>query len=346
MSELVDPSRLEPYLAAHIPGLLGPIRVAKTPTGQSNPTFVLTAASGRYVLRRKPPGELLKSAHAVEREFRVMKALAETAVPVPKMLHLCEDEAVLGKPFFVMEHVAGETLVDPRCLGLAAEARVALYDAMNATLAALHQVDFKAVGLGDFGPPGDYFARQLTRWIGQYRATETGTLPQMEALIGWLEANLPAADGRAALVHGDYRLDNMLVDPATGAVRALVDWELSTIGHPLADLAGQVMQWALPVGEEGRGLDGAERAALGIPSDADYVETYAGRAGLTRIEGFGFALAFAFFRMAAILQGVKVRGLQGNASNPEKAARLGRLVPVYAGLALERIERVERGVSP
>lgn len=338
MSELINVARLETYLAASLPEFRGPVRFEKTQIGQSNPTFILTAASGRYVLRRKPAGELLRSAHAIEREFRVMQALAETDIPVPKMLHLCEDDTVLGTAFFVMEYVAGATISDPRCPGVNREVRARIFDQMNSTLAALHKIDVHAVGLGDFGRPGNYFARQLARWTGQYRATETETLEDMENLIGWLEANAPDDDGGSALVHGDYRLDNMLFDETSGRLNALVDWELSTIGHPLADLAGLIMQWSMPVGEDGRGLEGVDRAALGIPQDAGYIDLYVERMGWSDPGDLEYAIAFCFFRMAAILQGVKFRALHGNASNPETGLRMGKNVPVLARKAIERID--------
>ena len=338
MSELIDPVALQAYLTAHLPGFSGPLTFEKTPTGQSNPTFVLTAASGRYVLRRKPPGALLKSAHAIEREFRVMKALAGSDVPVPAMLHLCEDDTVLGTPFFVMEHVSGSTFNDQRCEGVSTTIRARIFDEMNATLARLHRVDVDAVGLGDFGKPGNYFARQLARWTGQYRATETENLRDMEALIDWLETNAPADDGGSVLVHGDFRMDNMLFDQGSGRIKALIDWELSTLGHPLADLGGQIMQWSMPVGEEGRGLEGVDRAALGIPADQAYAELYAKRVGRSDLSGLEYAIAFSFFRMAAILQGVKYRALHGNASNPESGLRMGATIPVMARKAIERLE--------
>ncbi|WP_112323821.1 phosphotransferase family protein [Oceanibium sediminis] len=332
---LLPEAAVSAYLRGRIAGFSEIRGVVKSATGQSNPTFFLDTDAGPLVLRRKPPGRLLKSAHAVEREFRVMRALQGTPVPVPRVYLLCEDEAVLGTAFFVMEQVAGQTENDPRCPGMAKARRRALYDAMNATLAALHSVDPVAVGLGDFGRPGNYFARQLARWQGQYRATETGPLPDMETLIAWLDTHMPEDDGRVALVHGDWRLDNLLFDPASGAINAVLDWELSTLGHPLADLGAQLMQWRLPVGAEGRGLAGVDRAALGLPTDADYVARYARRAGLDDIPDMTFPVAFSFFRMAAILQGVKHRALQGNASNPEKARYLGALVPHIVQLALE-----------
>ncbi|HEU0221356.1 MAG TPA: phosphotransferase family protein [Paracoccaceae bacterium] len=333
----LDIAAVERHLGAHLPGFRGPLAAEKTPTGQSNPTFILTSPSGRYVLRRKPPGQLLKSAHAVDREFRVISALQGSAVPVPRIHLLCEDESVIGSMFYVMAFVPGRTLMDPRTPGLSAEERSAVFDDMNRVLAALHSVDVAAVGLADFGRPGNYFARQTSRWTGQYRASETETLPEMEALIGWLEANMPADDGRVALVHGDWRIDNLRYHESQPKVAAVLDWELSTLGHPLADLGAQLMQWRMPAGEPLRGLEGVDRRALGIPSDRDYVETYAKRAGLATLPDLTFCLAFSFFRMGAILQGVKKRALDGNASNPEQGLKMGANVPLYARKALEVI---------
>jgi aminoglycoside phosphotransferase (APT) family kinase protein len=333
--EAADLTRVAAWMARHVPGFAGPVAAEKFAVGQSNPTFRLTAASGDYVLRRKPPGVLLKSAHAVDREFRVQRALAGTGVPVPRMLALCEDEAVLGSMFYVMEHVAGRSLIDPSLPGETPEARAALMAEMSRVLAAIHEVDVAAVGLGDYGAPGDYYARQLGRWTKQYRASDTGALPDMETLIGWLEGALPPEDGQRTLVHGDYRIDNMLFAEDGPACRAVLDWELSTLGHPYADLAGVLMQWQLPPGPEGRGLAGVDRAALGLPSDDAFVAEYCARRGIAGIEGLGFYVAFAFFRMAAILQGVKKRALDGNAANPEKALKLGAFVPQFAALGLE-----------
>lgn len=329
-------SELTPYFEAHVPGFKGPITgVQKTAQGQSNPTFIFTSASGKYVLRRKPEGELLKSAHAVDREYRVIAALAGTDVPVPRALHLCEDDSVLGTMFYVMSFVDGSNWVDPRLKDETVARRAAVYDSMNATLAALHSVDVDALGLGDYGPPGNYFERQVGRWTKQYRATETETLPAMEELIAWLDAQTPP-DGPARLVHGDWRIDNMLFGP-DGRCTAVLDWELSTLGHPLADLGSQIMQWQLPPGAEGRGLMGVDRAALGLPSDAEYAERYAARAGLADVPDLDYPVAFAFFRMAAIIQGVKKRALDGNASNPEAGLKMGAYVPMFAQAALARI---------
>ncbi|MFN3146812.1 MAG: phosphotransferase family protein [Paracoccaceae bacterium] len=331
----LDLDAVAAWMAAHVPGFAGPLTAEKFATGQSNPTFRLTAASGAYVLRRKPPGTLLKSAHAVDREFRVQAALAGSAVPVARMFALCEDEAVIGTAFYVMAHVDGRSFVDPRLPDLSAQDRAHVFDEMNRVLAAIHSVDIDAAGLSDFGPEGNYYARQIDRWTRQYRASETGNIPAMEELIDWLAGTQPADDGRRTLVHGDYRLDNLLFARGRPDCVAVLDWELSTLGHPFADLAATLMQWRLPPGDEGRGLDGVDRAAFGLPSDAAFVEAYCARTGLPGIERMGFYLAFAFFRMAAILQGVKRRALDGNASNPERGLAMGALVPRFAELGLQ-----------
>lgn len=332
----LDLDKVQKYLTANIPDFSGPITAEKTPTGQSNPTFILKSSSGTYVLRRKPEGDLLKSAHAVDREFRVISALAKTDVPVPQALHLCEDEGVIGSMFYVMSYVEGRNWVDPRSPDLDADARAQVFDSMNATLARLHAVDVAAVGLSDYGKPGNYFARQVGRWTSQYRASETETIPDMDALIAWLEAEMPGDDGRVSLVHGDWRIDNLLFD-TQGRVNAVLDWELSTLGHPFADLGYQIMQWQMPPGKVGRGLAGVDRAHLGIPSDDAYIEAYARRAGLSDVPDLAYAIAFSFFRMAAILQGVKKRALDGNASDPAGGLALGAYVPMFAAAALQRI---------
>lgn len=340
MSALFDIDAVETWMAAHVPGFRGPILVEKFATGQSNPTFKLTAASGAYVLRRKPPGQLLKSAHAVDREFRVQSALAGTDVPVARMHALCEDESVIGSMFYVMDLVQGRSFVDPRLPDVSAPDRSAIFDDMNRVLAAIHSVDLSATGLNDYGPHGNYYQRQIDRWTKQYRATETEALPEMDALIQWLADNLPEDDGRVTLVHGDYRIDNLLFAPDRPTCVAVLDWELSTLGHPYADLAAVIMQWGLPPGDVGRGLAGVDRNQLGIPEDHAFVEAYCRRMGLPGIDRFGFYLAFTYFRMAAILQGVKRRALDGNASNPEKALELGAYVPAFAKGGLKAAKTV------
>ncbi len=326
---------LDAYLSDAVEGFDGLRRVTKFGTGQSNPTYRLDAASGVYVLRSKPPGKLLPSAHAVDREYRVMRALAATQVPVPETLHLAQaGTSPNGRDFFVMRFVEGRIFWDPALPDSNGAERAAIYDAMNRTLAALHDVDVDAVGLSDFGKPGNYFARQLERWSGQYRASVDAPSPEMAAIMAWLDRNMPADDGQVALVHGDWRLDNMIFAPEAAKVAAVLDWELSTLGHPMADLAYQCMQWRLPNQGDMRGLAGVDRAALGIPSEADYVAAYAKRRGLHGIDHWPFYLVFAFFRLAAILAGVAARAAAGNASNPAMARKYGAAVPVLAGMAV------------
>lgn len=334
MSDL-DLTRLEPWAIAHVKGFAGPIHATKITGGQSNPTYRLETPGKPYVLRRKPPGVLLKSAHAVDREFRVQRALANTPVPVPQMHALCEEEDVIGSAFYVMDCVGGVAFDQPALPELPRDARGAVFDAMNRALVAIHEVDIEAVGLSDYGPPGHYCQRQTDRWTKQYRATQTEDLPDMEALIAWLQANMPNDDGQRRLVHGDFRLDNLLFAPDGSEIRAVLDWELSTIGHPYADLAAVIMQWSMPATSQGRGLAGVDRAAEGLWSDAQFIDTYCARRGLSGIENFNFYLAFGFFRMAAILQGVKKRGLDGNAADPARASQLGAYVPEFARAGLQ-----------
>ena len=328
----IDTHALARYLEAALPGFKGPLTAEKTPTGQSNPTFLLSSASGRYVLRKKPPGQLLKSAHAVDREFRVMKGLGQTDVPVPRMLLLCEDPSILGTEFFVMEFVDGVVFWNPALPELDNAHRLRVYDEQNRALAALHSADPATIGLADFGRPGSYFARQRDRWTKQYRASETEYLADMETMIAWLNANEPADDGRVSLVHGDYRLDNMIFAKDASRLLAVIDWELSTLGHPFSDLAYQCMQWRLPNRDALRGLADVDRHALGIPTEDDYVAKYCARMQIAAIPHWKFCLAFSFFRLAAIVQGVKKRGLEGNASNPERALKSGEMVPVLAAM--------------
>jgi aminoglycoside phosphotransferase (APT) family kinase protein len=334
----LDLTALAAWLAQHMPGVSGPVEAEKFSGGQSNPTYRLTTPNGRFVLRRKPPGVLLKSAHAVEREFRVQRALAGTEVPVAKVHVLCEDASVIGTPFYIMEEVAGRIFDAPSLPGLAPPERHDIIDAMNRVLAAIHDVDLAATGLDDYGPSGNYYARQCARWSTQYHATATEDLPEMEALIRWLDAHMPDDDGQRCLVHGDYRLDNLIFDAEVPEVRAVLDWELSTTGHPYADLAAVLMQWSMPATPEGRGLAGVDRAALGLWSDEAFVARYCERRGIAPIADFGFYLAFAYFRMAAILQGVKRRALDGNAADPARGLRLGAHVPEFARAGLKAAE--------
>ena len=328
---------LGPYLEKAVHRFRSLRAIEKFSGGQSNPTYLLTADSGQYVLRRKPFGELLKSAHAVEREFRVMQALAATDVPVPQMLHLCEDADVIGSVFFVMSFVKARHFWDPALPELDSAGRTAIFDEMNRVLAALHSVDVEAAGLTDFGYPGNYFERQVSRWTKQYRASETETIPAMDQLIDWLPANMPPDDGRVSLIHGDYRLDNILFAENKDNAIALLDWELSTLGHPFADLAYQCMQLRMPRDCVIRGLGGVDRVSLGIPSETSYVAGYCDRTGLDEIPNWNFYLVFSFFRFAAILQGVFKRAIDGNASS-DKAFAYGALTAPLAEMAIEELQ--------
>jgi len=327
------------WLEQNVEGFEGPATLEKFKGGQSNPTFRLNAASGSYVLRRQPPGKLLKSAHAVDREYRVMQALAGTDVPVPRVYSLCEDRDVIGSLFYVMEFAQGRIFWNAALPELDSCAqRAAVYDEMNRVLAALHKVDPAAVGLEEYGKPGNYFARQLTRWTGQYRASELRKISAMEELIAWLEQSRPPDDGRVALVHGDYRLDNLVFHPSEPRMIAVLDWELSTLGHPFADLAYQCMQLRMPAQQAATpGLGGLDRESLGIPSEADYVARYCQRTGIDGIDHWTFYLAFSFFRLAAIIQGVAKRAVDGNASNT-RAAELGQWVEPLAEMAMDIVD--------
>ncbi len=322
-------SALASYLEAHVAGFRGPLSSRKFKGGQSNPTYEIQAASGRYVLRRKPPGVLLASAHAVDREFRVLGALQGSPVPVARPLHLCSDESVIGSMFYLMGYVDGRICWDPALPDLEPGARAAHYDAIVSTLAALHRIDVAAVGLSDFGKPGNYFARQLTRWSGQYQASETGPIPDMDALIDALPARCPADDGVVALTHGDYRIDNLMFATDAPRVVAVVDWELSTLGHPLADLGYLCMALRLPRNPALPGLAGLDRAALGIPGEAAMLARYSELSGRPITDDWAFVLAFSYFRLAAIAQGVARRAQQGNASS-EQAVQAGRMTALLA----------------
>ncbi|MCJ8310704.1 MAG: phosphotransferase [Rhizobiaceae bacterium] len=345
MTAQLDEKQLIPWLEAHVPGFAGFQALEKFGQGQSNPTFKVTAESGTYALRAKPPGELLKSAHAVDREFRVMNALASSDVPVPKMLALSEegDPSPIGRMFFVMEYLEGRIFWDPAVpeCGDDTASRAAIYDAMNATLAHLHSVNVDAAGLSDFGKPGSYFARQTDRWAKQYRASEVEHNPTVHNVISWLEEHMPEDDGVVSVVHGDYRLDNMIFAPDRDEVIAVLDWELSTLGHPLADLAYQCMQWRLPHQSGMRGLGGIDRAAIGIPTEEDYVAAYCKRRGIDSIPDWPFYIAFCFFKLTGILQGVYKRALDGNASNPKRAKEMAMAIPLLAQAAQNEIDRYE-----
>ena len=309
-----DVDRLAAYLAGHLAGFAGPLTVKQFQGGQSNPTYLLITPARRYVMRSKPApvAKLLPSAHAIEREFRVMRALASQGVPVPEVLLLCEDESVIGRAFFLMEHVDGRIFWEQSLPGLAPAERGAVYDEMNRVIAALHSVDVARAGLADYGKAGNYFARQIGRWSKQYRASETEPIEAMDRLIDWLPQHVPPGD-ETRVVHGDFRLDNLIFHPAEPRVLAVIDWELSTLGHPLADFSYLCMSWHIPPGAF-RGIAGLDHAALGIPSEAEFIRRYCERTGRGGIEHWNFYLAYNLFRIAAILQGVYKRALEGMAS--------------------------------
>ena len=332
----LDLAALGRYLADSLPEIGRVNGAEKFGDGQSNPTFLLNTDSGPCVLRRQPPGELLKSAHAVDREFRVISALRDSAVPVARAIHLCEDRDVIGSLFYLMSYEPGRIFWDPTLPESNNAERGEIYREMNRVLAALHDIDVDAVGLTDFGRAGNYFERQVSRWSGQYRASEIEPIPAMDKLIEWLPQNLPPDDGRISLIHGDFRIDNIIFDAESSAARAVLDWELSTLGHPYADLAYQCMQWRMLPDWVIRGLGGIDRAAIGIPNEAEYVAEYCARRGLDDIPHWNFYLAFSFFRFAAILQGVLKRAVDGNASS-DRAFEYGALAPPLAAMALELI---------
>ena len=308
-------AELTAWMAQNVDGFRGPLTLTRLKGGQSNPTWRIEAASGKYVLRQKPLGVVLPSAHQVDREFRVMRALAQTDVPVPQVHALCTDETVMGSMFFVMEHLVGRTLFDPQLPDQSPAQRAAIFDAMNGAIAAISRVDPLAVGLGDFGRQGGYVERQVTRWTRQYRASETHPIPAMEALIDWLPQNLPQAPEEVRLAHGDFRLDNLILHPTEARVLGVVDWELSTLGCPYADFAYNVMAWRIAPGLF-RGLAGVDLRGTGIPSESDYIDQWCRRTGRQRPENFDFYIILSMFRIAAIVQGIAKRALDGTASDP------------------------------
>lgn len=315
-----DIERLEEYMRRHVDGFSGSLAVEQFKGGQSNPTFLLKAGGTGYVLRRKPPGKLLPSAHAVDREYRVITALRDSEVPVARTYCLCEDDSVIGTPFYIMEYVAGRVLWDGALPGLSNAERGAIYDEMNRVIAALHNVDYRAVGLDGFGKPGNYFERQIARWTRQYRASETERIEAMEHLIEWLPGNIPPGED-TSIVHGDFRLDNVIFAPDEPRLIAVLDWELSTLGHPLADFSYHMLSWHLRP-TDFRGLLGFDLEGLGIPRAPEYLDNYCRRTGRAPIEpeAWDFYLAYNMFRLAAILQGIMGRVVDGTASSQHAQA--------------------------
>ena len=325
--------KMERYMREHVDGFSGTLTVRQFKHGQSNPTFILSDADRRYVLRKKPPGKLLKSAHAVDREYRIISALQDTDVPVPKTYALCTDDSVIGTYFYIMELIEGRIFRDAAVREVSdAKERTAIFDSMNDTLSKIHQVDWKALGLADYGKPGNYMARQVGRWTKQYEAAKTDDIESMDSLIKWLPEHIPADDS-TSIVHGDYRLENMIIHPTEPRVVAVLDWEISTLGHPLADLAYNCMSYYLPAMEgQSFGYIGLSLEELGIPSEADYIAAYCGRTGRKETPNWAFFIAFSLFRLAAIAQGVYKRGLDGIASS-ESAKMYGTYVRFLTDVA-------------
>ena len=334
----LDIEKLSEYLTQELDEFTGIKKSKKFNTGQSNPTYLLETAQKKYVLRKKPPGKLLPSAHAVDREYRIIKALEETKVPVPRTVFLCNDENIIGTIFYVMEFVDGRIFWDPTLPEIDENKRMKVYEETVRIMAELHKIDLEKAGLLDFGKPGNYFERQVGRWIKQYRAAETESYPEVETLIAWLEKTMPDDDGLISIVHGDYRLYNMIFDHEEESMLALLDWELSTIGHPYADLAYQCMNWYIPQIGITPGLAGINLEKLGIPSEEDYVSNYCSKMGINSIPNWSFYLAFGFFRLAGIAQGVYKRSIQGNAS-ADNAKELGAAVPILGKIALSVVGR-------
>ncbi len=322
-----DIARLEEYMLSHVESFHGPLNVKQFKGGQSNPTYLLESPSGMYVMRRKPPGNLLKSAHAVDREFRVISALYAADFPVPRPHVLCKDEEIVGTMFFIMEFVDGRIFWELNLPESDPEERTAIYENLGETIAQLHNFDFEKIGLGDYGKPGNYFARQISRWSKQYYASETHKLEEMDKLIAWLPDNIPG-DESASVVHGDFRLDNLVIHPTEPRIIAVLDWELSTIGHPLGDFTYHLMAWQTPeIGVGSSGLLGKDLSTLGIPTEENYVASYCERTNRTDgIQNRDFYSAYNFFRIAAILQGIAGRVRDGTAASAH-AERAEKAVP-------------------
>lgn len=332
----LDEAALARHLADRLAGFRGPLEIRQFEGGQSNPTYLLRSLSGDCVLRKKPPGQLLPSAHAVDREYRVMKALAGTGVPVPPALLMCDDASVIGTPFFIMGCVEGRVFRQPHLPGVTSVDRAAMYEDMADVLARLHGVDVAAIGLADYGKPGNYYARQIVRWGQQYVAAKTDDIPSMDRLMEWLPAHIPPGD-QTSIVHGDYRVENLIFHPTEPRIVAIVDWELSTLGHPLADLAYNCLTYYLPAEALGR-AEAVDSGRSGMPDEGSYVAAYCRRTGRDGVPNWSFYLAFSMFRLASILQGVYARGLQGNAASTYALQR-GAAAKLIADKAWEISQR-------
>ena len=331
----VDLGALSDYMHKHVDGFTGDLHIEQFKGGQSNPTFMLTAGAQRYVLRTKPApaAKLLASAHAIEREFRVMDALSKAGFPAARQYALCEDEEVIGRAFYIMEFMDGRVLWDQSMPDMSNAERAAHYDEMNRVIAQLHSIDYKAIGLETYGKPGNYFGRQIDRWTRQYKASETEHIPAMEHLIEWLPQHIPAGE-QTTIVHGDYRLDNMIFHPTEPRILAVLDWELSTLGHPLADFSYHCMSWHIVPGLF-RGIAGLDLKSLGIPTEEDYLAKYSERTGIAiHKEDFRFYLAYNMFRMAGILQGIMKRYQDGTAAS-EQALKNGQAARPMAEMGWE-----------
>ncbi|MDQ6619905.1 MAG: phosphotransferase family protein [Pseudomonadota bacterium] len=341
LTDVLDEGALHRYLSCHLPQADGPISIEPLLGGQSNPTFSLRIGASRYVLRTQPSGTLLPSAHAIDREYRVMGALANTDVPVPRTFCYCDDRSMLGTPFFVMEHAEGRQFWNPALPELSPDERASLWDDINSVIARLHRVDYAAVGLADFGRPGNYFERQIGRWTRQYEASATECIEAMDRLIEWLPRHVPD-DDQTTIVHGDFRLDNLIIHPREPRVIAVIDWELSTLGHPLADFAYHAMAWRLSW-QEFRGMAGEDLGALAIPDEGEYVARYCRRTGRTVIDAaeWAFYLAFSMFRLAAILQGIARRAIEGTSASPQ-AVETGARARRIAEAAWRQVEAIDR----
>ena len=337
-----DIANLERYLRDHVEGFSGNLEVEQFKGGQSNPTFMLKSGARRYVLRRKPPGKLLPSAHAVDREYRVITALHASGIPVAKTYCLCLDDTVIGTAFYVMDYVAGRVLWEPSLPDMPRDQRGAYFDELNRVIALLHSLDFASIGLADYGKPGNYIERQINRWTKQYRASETERIEAMENLIEWLPKNIPSGD-ETTIVHGDYRMDNVMFHPTEPKILAVLDWELSTLGHPLADFSYHCMTWRLTPGQF-RGMMGVDFKALGIPTEEEYVAAYCRRTGRDGIPNWDFYMAYNMFRLAGILQGIMGRVKDGTAASAH-AMEQGKRARPMAEAGWRQVEKIIKGLS-